>query len=203
MNKYFSYSIIPILTLFIASCSMVKNPQSANFQRVKYNSHLKLAKQQKADKLPKTVKSFETQKGIEEYKLEEEGLATLSKRQQKSLLASNSKLAQPQKATKVKINPAEWDFKESKSKKQLAENPSIWENELNAPNLSEINTYLNAVEPLSAESSVGLGDLLYVILVVLLVLIVISLIAELAGGLVGALIAVLLILLILRLLGYA
>lgn len=46
------------IAVALASCSMVKNPQSANFNRVKYNSHLKLAQHTKKE-LPKTVESFQ------------------------------------------------------------------------------------------------------------------------------------------------
>ncbi|MEQ8909094.1 MAG: hypothetical protein RIC95_07870 [Vicingaceae bacterium] len=202
MKKH-SWKILPVLlSLFIASCTVVKNPQSANFQRVKYNSHLKLAKKQNNEKLPQTVNSFETPEEVEEYSLESVGLTSLSKKKQKALFASVNQKVQPRKANKVVVNPKEWNFKSSKVDKKLAENPSIWEHDPKAPRVSEINSYLNAVEPITDDSTVGLGDLLYVIVVVLLILIVISLIAELAGGLVGALIAVLLILLILRLLGY-
>lgn len=190
------------LSLLITSCTVVKNPQSANFQRVKYNSHLKLVEKVQKDKLPKTAKSFISDTGVEPNALEGENLATLEKRANQPLYASSKKMPQPKIAKAIKVNTKEWDFKESKSRKKKNDMPSIWQSQETNNKEGSIRSYVNSMKPVSADVATGLGNLLYIILVVLLILIVISLIAELAGGLVGALIAVLLILLILRLLGY-
>ncbi len=59
------------LSLLLSSCSLVKNPHSTNFARVKYNSHVKLAKSEKRV-LPKTIESFElNDTKIAEVKTEE------------------------------------------------------------------------------------------------------------------------------------
>jgi len=59
------------LALFIAStllfsCSLVKNPNSSNFSRVKYNAHLKTAKNLKKETVVSTVSSFQLEEELSE-----------------------------------------------------------------------------------------------------------------------------------------
>ena len=186
-----------IIASVFASCSMVKSPQSANFNRVKYNAHLKLAKKDTKEKLPETVKSFE-----EETKLISSESSRLAQMQLKTfktpLLASTNSL-DPKTADPIKVKAEQVTVEPSKKEKPLM---GLFGQATELMHPKTINEYLNKPLPIAtvADDS-DLGNLLYLILVIILVLIIIGIIADLAGGAVGALIAVLLILLILRLLG--
>jgi len=191
------FSTVIIASVF-ASCSMVKSPQSANFNRVKYNAHLKLAKNESKDKLPETVKSFEEETSIATYKAER--MEQIKPKKYSTPLLASTNLLTPKKASPIKQKASEVEIAPNKKEK-----PSIglFGEASNMMHPNSIREYLNNPLPVAAAvDDPALGNLLYIILVVILILIVIGLVADLAGGLVGALIAVLLILLILRLLGY-
>lgn len=69
MKKVLLFTLL--IALFFSSCSLVKNQKSVNFARVKYNSHLKLGKQQ-VKEFPKTAESFIEEKFKEEVNKEQE-----------------------------------------------------------------------------------------------------------------------------------
>jgi hypothetical protein len=179
-----------IFTLF--SCSVVKNPSSANFNRVKYNSHLKFAKADKKEKLPNTIQSFNEKTEVQEHNTAQLEKAAVNGFDYKSLVASSTKERTALKAEKIideNINV--------EPRKPLS---GLFSNESSTTE-STINSYLN--KPLAVDSDLALGDVLYVLLVLLAILVIVSIIGEFAGGLIGLLIALLLILLLLRLLGIA
>ena len=178
-----TFSLIAIL---FASCTLVKSPQTASFQRVKYNTHLKLAKTEKSDKLEK-VKSEQIAEVNTEIDSKEMAYIVNKEFNIENELPKQKVL----KKKDVEINTY-----------QVAQNEEASLEIKATPKSNSLQASTSVVlEPVASSTTAGLGDILYVILVVLLILIVIGLIAELAGGLVGALIAILLILLILRLLG--
>lgn len=190
------FSTVIIASVF-ASCSMVKSPQSANFNRVKYNSHLKLAKNETKEKLPETVTSFEEETEIRSKKAKKMEHMQ-AKRYATPLLASTNLLI-PKKAKPINQNANQVEIVPNKKENQSL---GLFGEATDLMHPKSVREYLN--KPLSTSAAVedpALGNLLYIILVVILVLIVLGLIADLAGGLVGTLIAVLLILLLLRLLG--
>lgn len=191
-------SLLLIMAVGLFSCTAIKNPQSANFQRVKYNSHIKFAKKSTKEKLPETVSSFDKEDNSEMEASSKGDYKPIRRiNTYKNLTASvNAASASPKKSSNEEFIK-EVESVEHKSKNKTA---PIFNANLLKDKESNISSYLNSPAPVASEEA--LGDILYVILVVLLILIVISLIADLAGGLVGALIAVLLILFILRLLGY-
>jgi len=187
-----------IIASVFASCSMVKSPQSANFNRVKYNAHLKLAKNESKEKLPETVKSFEEKTEIASNKAEK--MERMKPKKYTGPLLASTNLLSPKKAEPIKEKASQVSVSPNKKEKQTM---GLFGNTTNMMRPNSIREYLNNPLPVAAASDeLDLGNLLYIILVVILILIVIGLVADLAGGLVGALIAVLLILLILRLLGY-
>lgn len=187
--------IVFIFTL--SSCSMVKNPQSANFQRVKYNSHIKMAKKQAKEEVQENLAQTEIVKDVNSYATEMEP-SKINKLKRKPQFAFNEVMTE---------SPKQKDLMHS----ELSASNQVY----NMTNQSDeflwtpIDGWKNT-RPVEAKvpemtldgGSADWGNLLYLLLVVILILIVISLIANLAGGLIGALIAVLLILLILRFLGY-
>ena len=191
------FSTVIIASVF-ASCSMVKSPQSANFNRVKYNAHLKLAQKETKNKLPETATSFEEESKRPSLKAEKMKRMK-PKRHSTSLLASTNLLT-PKKVEPLKQSASQFEVASNKEEKQSI---GLFGQATDLMHPKSIREYLNKPLPTSAAAAddSALGNLLYIILVVLLVLIVIGLIADLAGGAVGALIAVLLILLLLRILG--
>lgn len=185
-----------IITSVFASCSMVKSPQSANFDRVKYNAHLKLAKKELKERLPETVKSFEQESAStssKSPKLERMELKKLNT----PVMASTNSLS-PQMASPIKVSTNQVSIESSKKEKPLM---GLFGQATELMHPKSIKEYLNKPLPVAVDNDSALGNLLYLILVVILVLIIIGIISDLAGGAIGALIAVLLILLILRLLG--
>lgn len=187
-----------IIASVFASCSMVKSPQSANFNRVKYNAHLKLAKNESKEKLPETVKSFEEETEIASKKPEK--MEQIQPKKYSTPLLASTNLLAPKKAEPLKKQINEVEIAPNKKEKPSM---GLFGQATNMMHPNSIREYLNNPLPMAtAAEELDLGNLLYIILVVLLILIVIGLIADIAGGAVGALIAVLLILLILRLLGY-
>lgn len=197
MNIKTKLSLFLILAIGLFSCTMVKSPQSADFHRVKYNSHLKFAKKANKEKLPETVSSFEAENKSNAQVYKESIVEPINRSvNYKNLTASINTTAAVPKTIQQKELKAQVETVETKSERN---SEPIFNPNAEAKERSNIASYLNSPVPVASDAA--LGDILYIILVVLLVLIVLSLIAELAGGLVGALIAVLLILLILRLLG--
>lgn len=191
------FSTVIIASVF-ASCSMVKSPQSANFNRVKYNAHLKLANNESKENLPETVKSFEEETKIASNRPEK--MEQVQPKSYSTPLLASTNLLSPKKANPIreKVNQVE-----VAPNKKVSPSMGLFGQATNMMHPNSIREYLNNPLPMAtAADQLDLGNLLYIILVVLLILIVIGLIADLAGGAVGALIAVLLILLILRLLGY-
>ena len=177
---------------------MVKSPQSANFNRVKYNAHLKLANNESKENLPETVKSFEEETKIASNRPEK--MEQVQPKSYSTPLLASTNLLSPKKANPIreKVNQVE-----VAPNKKVSPSMGLFGQATSMMHPNSIREYLNNPLPMAtAADQLDLGNLLYIILVVLLILIVIGLIADIAGGAVGALIAVLLILLILRLLGY-
>lgn len=192
MKKRVQFVVMLSMVFGLFSCSMVKQPQSANFQTVKYNSHLNLAKKHKTKKMEPTVESFEKTANIEKRSTPIETVAR--NHNFKNLLTASTSKQHAVKADELEVNQMEEQLKVDDEKAHTIFNRA---HRLNPS--SAINDYL--AKPMPVASDAPLGNILYVVLVVILILIVISLFADLAGGLIGALIAVLLILLVLRLLG--
>ncbi len=194
--KKITQLILAVSFIFgLFSCSMVKQPQAVNnFQRVKYNAHLNLAKKQESKKLNTTANSFKEVAKIEETKAGAE-IAKSNNTYKNELVASNS--------SKQKINKAqELDLTTIQDK--VALNNFDFQLSLNKIRNKEVRPTSNFIaEPMPAAAKGDLGSLLYIILVVILALIIIGFLSNLAGGLIGLLIAILVILLILRLLGIA
>jgi len=194
MKKVTQLALMISMVFGLFSCSMVKQPQqTSNFQAVKYNSHLKLAKKQKSEKLEPTVESFTEIAEVEERNTPIETLK--SNREYKSVLTASTSKQLAVKSNELKVSEVEEQLTVNDNKAQ-----TIFNRAHQISGVSAINSYL--AKPMPVAANPPLGDILYVVLVVVLILIVIGLVADLAGGLVGALIAVLLILLILRFLGY-
>lgn len=186
---------ISIIIVGLASCTMVKNPQSANFQRVKYNSHLKLAKQDNPTKLkPQAIASLES------TQLESKSFSSLETYKLESPQPIRSEL---RLKTETSV-PTDLLANENSADKEVDVKPNRdyqWDPLNGVSNFNEDSS--EALNSMASDLSDGdWGNLLYLLVAVILVLIIISLIANLAGGLIGALIAILLILLILRILGY-
>lgn len=195
MKKGSQLILILSIVFGLFSCSMVKNPESANFQRVKYNSHLNLAKHNTKKALEPTVESFAEKTNLTEQKTTVKS-STNNKLNSQSLTASKEKSIAP-------INEEVNEIRTINSKiesKKVAKPHTIFY-PLSENKLSDITSYLAEPLALSNSSDHALGNLLYIILVILAVLIVISLLSEVGGGLIGTLIAILLILLLLRILG--
>jgi hypothetical protein len=197
MNFKTKLSLFLVLAIGLFSCTIVKSPQSANFHRVKYNSHLKFANKANKEKIPETVSSFEVEKKSNARENKESVVEPMnSSINYKNLTASVNSAATAPKTAEQNELKAQVETVETKSK---SKSEPIFNPNAEAKERSNITSYLNSPAPVDSDHA--LGDILYIILVVLLILIVLSLIAEVAGGLVGALIAILLILLILRILG--
>lgn len=186
-----------IIASVFASCSMVKSPQSANFDRVKYNAHLNLAKKELKERLPETVKSFEQESAPTSSKSSNLERMELKKLNTPVVASTNS--VSPKMASPIKVATDQVSIIEPSKKEKPLMGLFGQATELMHP--KSINEYLNKPLPVAVDNDSALGNLLYLILVIILVLIIIGVISDLAGGAIGALIAVLLILLILRLLG--
>tara|TARA_R110002072_G_scaffold280790_1_gene443200 strand:- start:580 stop:1173 length:594 start_codon:yes stop_codon:yes gene_type:complete len=189
-------SVIAILAIFLASCSMVKSPQSSNFQKVKYNAHLKKATNSSDKKLATTINSFDEVQEMESNS--QKDLATTKQTAIKSPLLASVPLVTTKKEVSKINSPSTDEVVSNKLKKKT----TIF-NEVTAfqplKKANESIVSLNAAA--AAEEGDGIGGLLYLLLVIILVLIILGLISDIGGGAIGTLIAVLLILLILRLLG--
>lgn len=190
-------SLLGVILIGLSSCTMVKNPKSSSFHRVKYNSHVKLANNSKLSSIDQTVSNFEVgsdQASRSTSRTNREDIVPIQKR---SFIINGKQFSGQIREKSVFNSPVVVS-----SEKQMidaARGESILWNPIQG--LINAKPKVTLLSP-AAELDEGLGDLLYIILVVLLVLIILSFIADLAGGLVGTLIAILLILLILHWLGY-
>jgi len=180
--------------LFLSACTMVKHKSTANFQRVKYNPHLKMA-QEKTESIQKA-----TALKLEKEAIRESESAIEDERQIAHLIRRNGlNLESSKEISRAKPRTARLRSNSTVGLNKQADEP-VKHTQESAINTEE-SILINALEPMAAASEEAVLDLIYIILIVLLVLIVIGLIIDLSGGLLGSLIAILLILLILHLLG--
>lgn len=188
--KKFEFSYLLIALLLFSSCSVVKNPQSSNFQRVKYNSHLKMAKKQ----IKKELEEF-SMADLEKMQ-PQEGKLEPSPKNQHAIYAYNKVMTEDEKKDEVKMT-------------QLSAS-----REFSVPLIhADRNVLWNPIQgfktikpeavnvPAVTMDDGDWGSLLYILVVVLLALLILSILLDLTGGLIGLLIAVILVLVILRLLG--
>jgi hypothetical protein len=169
------------LTTFLMACSVIKNPQASSFQRVKYNSHLKLAKKQDINELPATVRAFPEEKKLTEqiFQLSASNAGDLEREHSSlTILKEMKKKGQREVSGFVKerllktVNQEQFRLESSKSSNSTVE---WWEDDPEDWPWQEI--------------------VLAVIAVLLIVLIVV-LIIDLIGGLLGTLLGIILLLLL-------
>lgn len=178
-------SFILLLSIFVSSCSVIKNPlASNNFKRVKYNSHVKLSKSKsenirviKVEKqLPRTAESFDQ----EPLQKEHGNLYTSAAVEKKTKSIFNQATLEGKqiiagKAKKILENISNIQLPQSKSKKlnKLAKKrDGWWEDDIeNWPWL----------------------QIVLAVIAILIIIILVSLLLSILGGLVSSLLGFILL----------
>lgn len=190
------FTLVILIAFAFSSCTMVKSTDVNNFNRVKYNTHVKLNKKSQQEKL--VVNKMESIDAAEVSAIDTESNHEI-------LLAENHtavKEVQPKKIKRAKAIQNYSSAINSSKKPTKSSAKAIATTDFMLNKIQDLVPFATAnLEPAVAQSDSALGSLIWLILVVLLVLILIGILADLGGGLIGTLIAVLLVLLILRLLG--
>lgn len=169
-----------VLTIFLTACSVVKSPQANNFQRVKYNAHLKLAKKQDLKELATTVSSFP--------------------KEEKTLEKSQLSAARKENLEAIHKDPV--ILTEMKKKERLAIRNSIKERFLKTVDQEQFRP--ESDKSLSSTMDWWEDDpedwpwqeIVLAAIAVLLIVLIVVLVIDLIGGLLGALLGVILLLLL-------
>ncbi len=190
------FTLAVLIAFAFGSCTMVKSTDVNNFNRVKYNTHVKLNKKSQQEKLE--VNKMESINNADLAIIETENKHEI-------LVAENKTEVKEVQPKKIKRNKAIQNYSSAINSTKKASNSSakaVESTNFMLNKLQDLVPFATAnLEPAPVSSDSALGNLIWLILVVLLVLILLSILGGLGGSVIGTLIGILVILLILRLLG--
>lgn len=176
------YSLL--LVLFLGSCSIVKQPTSSNFKRVKYNAHLKKGKSYEKKKLAKTASYAEEKEAVKEKsKVESIANATkvqsgTKKKHKKDVLFSDkikSKKVIISKPLEVLLEEAV-QSKEAESEESLNTTPRDWWED----------------DP----EDWPWGEIVLAVIAILLIAILIVILIDIIGAIIGSILGLILLILL-------
>ena len=178
MKTKLNQLLVLITLIMVTSCSIVKDKTSANFNRVKYNAHVKLGNKLSKSKMPETVNSFTEM--AEEKPMERKGLL------KHTLLANNKNVKEPSKVVAF-VNQYKKEKLLSKVNQEL-ESVIVEQGKLSSTFPSASYWWEDDVEDWPW------GEIVLAFIAVLLIAIIIVVLVDLVGGVIAGLLGLILLL---------